>query len=134
MNILFPVFALLALTLGVAIRMAAARFAAVRNREVDPHYYELYQGQEPPQLRVLSRHYANLLEVPPLFYLACIIAYVTGQTGLLPLALAWLYVALRFVHSFIHLGSNVVLLRFQVFVLSMLVLAALYGVLFAGLL
>jgi len=134
MNILFPVFALLALTLAVAVRMAAARFAAVRKREVDPHYYELYQGQEPPRLRVLSRHYANLLEVPPLFYLACIIAYITDQTGALPVALAWLYVALRFLHSFIHLGSNVVLLRFQVFVLSMLVLASLYAVLFIGLL
>ena len=132
MSILYPVFAMLALTLGVGMRMGYARYTAVSKNKVDPHYYELYQGEEPPELRVLTRHYVNLLEIPPLFYVVCIIAFSTGQTGTLPLALAWAYVALRLVHSYIHLGSNVVLNRFKVFVLSMLVLMALVVVVFAG--
>jgi hypothetical protein len=132
MNIFYPVFALLALTLAVLIRMGLARYGAVKQREADGRYYELYQGEELPRLRVLSRHYSNLLETPPLFYIACIIAFITGQQGLPVIVLAWAYVALRFLHTFIHLGGNVVVNRFRVFVLSVLVLVALLVVLFVG--
>lgn len=133
-NVLFPVFAMLALTLGVAVRLGIARYGAVARREVDGRYYEAYQGEEPRHLRVLSRHFSNLLETPPLFYVACIIAYVTDQQSLLIVGLAWAYVTLRLVHTFIHLGRNVVILRFQVFVLSLVVLAVMLALLFAGLL
>ena len=132
MNILYPVFAMFALTLVVGMRMGYARYTAVSKKKVNPGYYELYQGDEPPELRKLSRHYINLLEAPTLFYVVCIIAFVTGQTGMLPLILAWSYVALRLVHTFIHLGSNVVINRFKVFVLSVLVLAVLMAVVFLG--
>ena len=75
----------------------------------------------------------NLLELPLLFYLAVIIAFVTGQSGTVLLTLAWLYVLLRLLHSFVHLGSNVVLWRFRVFGLSLLMLSLflasiLYGI------
>lgn len=132
MNILYPVFAMLALTMIVLIRMGLARYHAVRRREVDGRYYELYQGEEPPRLRLLSRHYSNLLETPPLFYITCLIAFVTGQQGALVIGLAWAYVALRFVHTYIHLSGNVVINRFRVFVLSVFVLAAMLVVLFIG--
>jgi len=134
MNILFPVFALLAMTLWVAARLGLARYRAVARREVDARYYKAYQGEEPVHLRVLSRHFSNLLETPPLFYVACIIAYVTEQQDVLVLGLAWAYVALRFAHTLIHLGPNTVMLRFQVFVLSLLVLSAMLAALFVGLL
>ena len=132
MKILYPVFAMLALTLAVLIRMGLARYGAVRRREVDGRYYELYQGEELPRLRVLSRHYSNLLETPPLFYIACIIAFITGQQGLPVIVLAWAYVALRYLHTYVHLGGNVVINRFRVFVLSIVVLVVLLVTLFVG--
>lgn len=134
MNILFPVFAMLALTMAVAVRMVVVRFSAVKQGKSDPAYYKLYQGDEYPAARVVARHFSNLLETPPLFYVACIIAFITGQTGLLVLALAWGYVALRVVHTLIHLGSNVVIWRFRIFVLSLLILTLMLVVLFLGLL
>jgi len=100
---------------------------------VDPKYYSLYLGQEPEELRVISRHVINLLEVPPIFYIGAVIAFVTGQGGTILLALAWAYVALRLAHSAIHLGGNVVIWRFRVFVLSALVLTAFLGVVAFGL-
>ena len=134
MNILYPIFAMLLLTLTVMMRMGYARYRAVIRREVDRHYYELYLGKEPEHLRVLSRHLSNLLEIPPLFYVACLIAFVTEQQGILILSLAWAFVALRFAHTIIHLGRNVVALRFRVFVLSMVVLTAMLLTLFIGIL
>ena len=132
MTILYPIFVMLALTLFVMIRMGLARYRAVIRREVDNRYYELYHGEEPKHLRVLSRHFSNLMETPPLFYVACIIAFVTDQKSDLIIGLAWAYVTLRFLHTFIHLGGNVVVRRFQVFVLSMVVLTVMLTILFIG--
>ena len=42
-------------------------------------------------------------------------------------------VALRFVHSWVHLTSNIVLLRFRIFVISTLVLTILWGSTIVGL-
>ena len=134
MTVLYPIFALLALTLAVMVRMGLARYRAVVRREVDHRYYEVYQGEEPKHLRVLSRHFSNLVETPPLFYVACLVAFVTEQQSGLVIGLAWAYVALRFLHTYIHLGPNVVALRFRVFVLSMVVLTVLLVALFIGLL
>ena len=65
-------------------------------------------------------------ETPVLFYAIILVAFVTGQTGTLLLGLAWTFVALRFIHSYVHLTSNVVIVRFRVFGASMLVLSALW--------
>ncbi len=134
MAILYPVFAILALTLAVMMRMGLARYLAVIRREIDPRFYEVYQGEEPKHLRVLSRHFSNLLEIPPLFYIACIIAFVTEQQSELILGLAWAFVALRFVHTVIHLHGNLIVLRFRVFVLSMVVVTAMLVAVFVGIL
>jgi len=133
MNVLYPVFAMFVLTISVVMRLAAMRFAAVKQGKVSPKYYEAYLGEEPLHLRVTSRHLSNLLEVPMLFYVGCVLAFVTHQSGVLVVALAWAYVALRVIHTLIHLGSNVVIWRFRVFALSLLVLIALWLVLFIGL-
>jgi hypothetical protein len=133
MNVLYPVFALIALTFGVAVRLAYLRFRAVGRRQVDMSFYRAYLGEEPLELHITSRHLVNLLEFPPLFYLACLLAFVTGQQGMLALSLAWAFVALRFIHTLIHLGSNVVIWRFRVFVLGIVVLAALWALLFIDL-
>jgi hypothetical protein len=93
----------------------------------------LYRGyDEPEKLAVHSRHVVNLFETPLLFYLICIVAFVTEQSGTVLVALAWLYVGLRFVHSYIHLTSNVVLQRFRVFILSMLTLMIIWAIVLTG--
>ena len=134
MNILYPAFAMFALTAFCLFRLARLRFAAVRKGEIDPRFFRLYRdADEPDQLRVYSRHLANLFEAPVLFYVIVIIAFLTRQTGILPLVLAWAYVVLRYAHSYVHLTTNRVMTRFRLFALSWLVLALLWVVVFAGL-
>jgi hypothetical protein len=102
---------------------------------VDLRFFRAYRDhEEPEKLRVHSRHLVNLFEAPVLFYVIAIVALITGQGGLLPVVLAWLYVALRCAHSWVHLTSNKVLLRFRLFALSMFVLVLLWIVVFAGIL
>ncbi|MEX1993300.1 MAG: MAPEG family protein [Steroidobacteraceae bacterium] len=125
MSILWPAFALVALTLAVVIRLARQRFAAVKAGRVDGRYYKAFRGEgEPADVAVTARNLINLYEMPTLFYAGIAIAFAAGQSGTLLVALAWSYVALRFVHTAIHLGSNKVLWRFRVFALSWLALLA----------
>ena len=129
MEILYPAFALMALTIFCMFRLGLLRRAAVRRGEVNPRFFILFRGyDEPEKLAAYSRHIVNLFEAPLLFYVIILTAFVTSQSGIWLLGLAWLYVLLRFVHSYVHLTSNVVLIRFRIFVASMLTLVALWAV------
>lgn len=94
--------------------------------------FDVGANDEPENLRVHARHVANLFEAPVLFYAIVVIAFVTRQTGWLPIALAWGYVVLRIAHSYVHLTSNSVPLRFRLFVASWIVLIVLWLLVFTG--
>lgn len=130
MTILWPAFALFALTMFVAFRLGALRWRAVRLRQVDPRFYKIYRGDgEPEEVAVVSRHLVNLYEAPILFYAGTAFAFAAGLSGALLVAFGWAYVGLRLLHSSIHLGSNDVLWRFRLFALSWLVLLGYWVVL-----
>lgn len=127
MAVLSSVFAMVLLTAIAVFRLGYLRFRAVSRHEVDFRYYRTYQGgAEPERLAAASRHVVNLFETPVLFYVAAVLAYVTGQSGGLIVGLAWAYVAARALHSWIHLTTNVVVWRFRVFILSWLILLAMW--------
>lgn len=134
MSLFYPMLLLILHTLLVAAYMGYRRYTAISRGETGVDYYKLYVGEEHEPLRKVARHFSNLLEVPPLFYLLTIVAVISHLTGALLVALAWAYVVLRLVHSYIHLGSNYVPMRFRVFALSMLVLLAYLLVIAAALL
>ena len=49
MEILWPAFALFALTTAVVFRLASLRWRAVRRRQVDPRFYKIYRGDGEPE-------------------------------------------------------------------------------------
>jgi hypothetical protein len=128
--ILWPAFALFALTMASVARLARMRFAAARAGRVDPRYYKVFRGEgEPPALAAQSRNVINLYEMPTLFYAGTAIAFAAGEAGAALVVLAWAYVACRIVHSAVHLTSNKVIWRFRAFAASWLVLVAFWVVL-----
>lgn len=135
MNILYPAFALFALTMFVQFRLGALRVTAIKKGEIDAGFFRSYSGSpEPDQLRIHSRHLINLYEAPVLFYAISIIAFITGNYGTIPVVLAWLYVLIRYLHSYVHLTSNRVLLRFRLFLTSLAVLITLWVAVLTGML
>ena len=125
--ILGPVFSLAAWTIVVLLILAYRRVKATTTGAV--HVREFAFGESPKvpvSAQLVSRNYMNLLEMPVLFYVACLVSLVTGPTTSAMLTLAWLYVALRVLHSLIHITTNRIIHRFAVFVLSNVVLAALW--------
>ena len=126
-HILFPIVAMVVLVVFMVVRLFRSRVRALRRRNISIRFYELYQGsEEPDELRALSRHFANLFELPILFYVACIVAYVSVQVDLLLVLLAWLFVVSRYVHSYIHLTSNIVIHRFRVYGIGLAVLVLMW--------
>jgi len=134
-QILYPLFAMFVLVAMVFVRLGRLRFGAVRSGQMSPGFYKTYDdGQEPENIRVVTRHFINLFEVPVLFHVVVILAYVTHHASWPMVALAWAYVAIRYAHSYVHLTSNDVLLRFRCYFLSNLVLASMWAGLFGLLL
>src|SRR5207248_2983254 len=102
-SILYPAFAMVVLVYLVLNRMRSMRFAAVRNREISAEYYRAFRGEEEPErLRVIARHFSNLFEMPVLFFAALLMIYVTRQASPWLVGCAWLYVALRYAHTYVH--------------------------------
>lgn len=79
-------------------------------------------------------NFRNLFEVPTLFYLALVVAFLTAGVNTLTLILAWLFVALRYVHTAIHCGGNRLRYRLPVYFASCIVLWVFWIVLAIGLL
>ena len=126
--ILYPGIAMFFLTFSVILALGFARYRAIQRREVSIKYFRTYdEGSQPPRLHVLARHVQNHFEVPPLFYFGLLFAFVTGSVNVVAVCLAWLFVAARCVHSYIHLGSNNVSRRFFTFGVSLMLLAGLWA-------
>ncbi|WP_434631812.1 MAPEG family protein [Chromobacterium sp. CV08] len=127
-TMIYPMFALVLLTFFVGIRLGSCRFANARSGRVDGRYYRLMRGDTPPDGELkLARNFSNLFEAPVLFYVFGAIVIAKNLTAPLPLALAWSYVALRAVHTAIHLGRNHPVHRFLAFLASCIVLLAMWG-------
>ncbi len=124
--IYFPCLALLLLSAIVLVRMFLTRASAVKKGTVDFRYFKTYNEAKdlPIPMLLASRNFTNLFEVPTLFYMVCAFALITQNVDGILLWEAWLYVALRYIHSVIHLTSNKIMPRMSVYGFSWVVLLA----------
>jgi hypothetical protein len=126
-SLIYPMAAMVLLTVVVLVRLFRSRVAAVRGGQIEAAYFRLYQGgDEPETTRKLSRHFTNLFEAPTLFYVACLAGMLVGASGPVFLSLAWGYVAARTAHAFVHLGGNRLRKRILAYFASWLCLVALW--------
>ena len=117
--------ALAALTFVVLLLIPIARFRAAARGEVTARDFRYGESANVPG-PVPNRNLMNLLELPVLFYIACLAFYVTGTTSASAVYLAWTYVGLRALHTAIHLSYNNVFHRLYAFAASNVVLAVLW--------
>jgi hypothetical protein len=129
-----PMVALAALTFVVLLRIPFVRIRAVREGVIEANDFKLGESPRVPgDVSLPNRNYMNLLELPTLFYAACLALYVLKRVESPDLIIAWGYVGLRVVHSFVHLTYNNVLQRLGLFALSNVVLSVLWVRLFLAL-
>ena len=126
-----PMGALAFLTFAVLGLIPVTRFRAAAAGHVTTEDFRLGESPRvPPWAAITNRNYMNLLEVPMLFYVGGLMYFVAGRLDMPALVVAWVYVALRAIHSLIHLTSNDVRQRLVAFAMSNFVLIAFWVLFF----
>lgn len=118
-DIFQPLTVLVFWTMLVLLQVPIRRFrAAFKGQVVADDFRYGESSRVPPEVSIPNRNFMNLLEVPLLFYVGCLLAFVTQHVDHWLMALAWVYVALRVAHSLVHLSYNLVMHRLVLFALS----------------
>ena len=129
--LLAPLVVLVAWTLVIMAWMAVTRFATFKKMGITLGNIPAgsrgvnLEGKAPDEVQWKAHNYNHLHEAPTVFYAMALVLALVGQGDGLSAVLAWLYVALRIVHSLIQATINRVMWRFGVFVASSVVLMAL---------
>ena len=124
--ILLPVFVLVLLTFVLGFWTAYLRVQTVRRGETRPRDIALREPNWPPHVLKIQYAFQNQLELPLLFYVLTILAWITRQADLLFLVLAWIFVVLRILHAAVHVSSNNLAQRAILFLAGAVVLAVMW--------
>ncbi len=120
-----PMMALVAWTFIIMLYMAYKRWGAGFAGRLKPGEFKVGESADVPfDVRLAGRNFSNLFEVPVLFYVLCLCLFVTRTVSMDFLVMAWVYVALRVVHSLIHVTYNRIFHRFSVYAVSCFLLLA----------
>lgn len=124
--VMLPVFLLIGLTFYVLLLTGWSRYQAVRQGETKVRDIALGQPNWPTRAMQYGNNYANLLQLPVLYYALVVLALLLHKTDTLFIVLSWLFVGLRYAHAYIHITSNYVPNRFSTFVAGMVVLMVMW--------
>ena len=124
--VLGPVFAQILLTFVLFFWMGRERFAAAGRGEVSANRGSPRTFGWPEKAQKVSDCFHHQLELPLLFYALVPLAIISRKADLLFVAMAWVFVALRYVHAFEHTGVNLLKRRFRLFAAGAIVLAAMW--------
>ena len=120
-----PFFGMMLLTFVVWVVMYVRRLPYIFSHRVDPQQLTIPEkGAKliPEHVSWPAYNFRNLFELPVLFYALCLYLFVTKSMDGPFVSSAWLFVALRSVHSLVHCSRNIVNLRFTVYILGAVVL------------
>ena len=131
-SIFMPMGALALLTFLVLILIPIRRFRAGFAGKIVPDDFKYGESRNVPgDVSIPNRAYMNLLEIPVLFYVICLMLFISARVDQTFLYLAWVYVGLRVLHSLIHTTYNNVYHRLTVFALSNFVVGTMWTLFFA---
>lgn len=125
-TVLLPLFVQVALTFVLMFWMGALRVSAVRRGEVHPRDIALREPAWPRRLLQVQYAFHNQLELPMLFYVLTILAWITRFADFLFVVLAWVFVLLRIGHAYVHVTDNNVPRRGLVFIAGAVVLTVMW--------
>lgn len=128
-QMLAPAAVLVVWTLVMLVWMAGTRLPALRKMgglgSAKPGGRgQNLEGVIDDRINWKAHNYAHLMEQPTIFYAAVLIIAIMGA-GAVDVLAAWIYVALRIVHSIWQATVNVVKVRFMLFAFSTLALIVL---------
>jgi hypothetical protein len=127
-HIFWPVLAQVLLTLVMFIVLGARKAKAIRAGKVNREQAALDNRVWPEYVVKVSNNIANQFEVPMLFYILCVVLFSINAAGTVAIVLAWLFVASRYAHAWVHVGSNYVPVRMRLFMVGCVILLSMLAV------
>ena len=125
MEILKPTVALAIWTMVMWLWVYATRLPAIAAlpRSADPQADVGWTSAKleqllAPRIQWKAHNYNHLHEAPTVFYAVSLVLALIHQGNGINLTIAWVYVALRVIHSLFHASVNKVAPRFVLFALS----------------
>jgi len=125
--IFWPVVVQVALTLYVYVRLKSVKARVAEVDRIDRQKMALHPDGWPDSVRKVNNNIRNQFELPVLFYALTLIIWALGAVNPVSLGLAWLFVASRLVHAYIHTGPNIVKYRLKVFTIGFVAVIGMLG-------
>jgi hypothetical protein len=124
-----PVLALVLWTCVMWFWMYATRIPAMQKAKIDMSgsHPDLDMTVLPGPVRAAADNYNHLHEQPVIFYALMFFIALTGGADPVSSMVAWAYVGLRVVHSFVQVVIGIIPLRFLTFILGSFCLFFLAG-------
>lgn len=117
LNIMVPMLALVLWTFVMWVWLYATRLPAMKRAGIDSRRIKSRSELDvlPRSAKQVADNYNHLHEQPTIFYALVTYSQVVGVHDVVNVRLAWLYVALRIVHSLVQATVNFVPARFVIF-------------------
>ncbi|CAK1363713.1 hypothetical protein CB0940_04272 [Cercospora beticola] len=125
-----PLVTLAGWTFVMEAWMYATRIPAISKYNIDVNPEKVAQDfntKVPITIRQIADNYNHLHEQPTIFFAVALALAVVGDDHPNTVKAAWTYVGARIVHSIFQSTVNKVMVRFQLFLGSSIVLAGLTG-------
>jgi hypothetical protein len=126
--VLLPLFVEVTLTFVLLYWTAYLRTSALQAGEVRLGDIALRQPNWPVRATQVANAFHNQLELPILFYVLTILAWITRHADLLFVVLAWVFVLSRLVQAYIHVTDNDVRRRGLAFIVGAIVLTLMWAI------
>ena len=125
-EVLLPLFLEVILTFALLFCLAPLRTRDFSSGVTRPENVALREPNWSQRSLQFAYSYSNQFELPVLFYVLTILAWVTRHADLIFVVLAWIFVIFRYLQAYVHVTSNQVRLRGAFFGVSALVLAIMW--------
>ncbi len=128
-SLLAPMGAMVTLTASVWLLMVLFRNYAALTQRASSDYFRFYDNELLPDdwIERPARTFNNLLQLPQLFYVACLAMMLTERVDAGQLALAWMFVATRALHALVYIAWNPLTYRFASWIAASLCLFTLWA-------
>ena len=118
--IFLPVLAQVFLVILLYLKLGKVKKLESAAGNVNEERRSLYEDAWPESVLKINNCIKNQFEVPVLFYVLVLVIWSVSAVNLITHIIAWLFVISRYVHAYIHTGSNYVPRRRAAFTLGCL--------------
>ena len=128
-TVLLPVFVQVLLVFILLFWMAYQRQGAFRRGDTHPRDIALRESNWPKPAMQAAHSFSNQFELPVLFYVVVILAWITRKADMAFVILEWVFVLTRFGQAYVHNTSNQVVTRGKIYGVGALALLLMWLIL-----